>query len=322
MDMISDQDALTLAVVGKQDVADGIVLFDFARPDGGALPAFTAGAHLLLRTPAGLARRYSLCNAPAERHRYQVAIKREAKGGGGSISMIDNLAVGDTLQTATPTNYFPLDSSAARHLLIAGGIGITPILAMARQLLAEGAPFQLVYCARSTEAAAFLDVLAGPEFAGHVLLHFDGGDPARAMDFAAFLATHPAGTHLYCCGPRPLMQAVRDASRHWPHSAVHFEDFGTSAQPNAAGEKPFRVRLARNNQVLIVPPGTSILDVLRGAGVEAPCSCEAGTCGACRVGLLAGTAEHRDFVLDDDELGSAIMICVSRALSEELTLDV
>ncbi len=313
--------SLSLLVTARQTVAEGIVLFKFQARDGGALPLVSAGAHLLLRTPSGLLRRYSLCNDPAERHRYQVAIKREPHGGGGSISMIDALQVGGHVTAAAPENYFALAPGATRHLLIAGGIGITPVLAMARQCLAAGTPFTVIYCARGPEQAAFLDVLGETAMAPHICTHFDGGDPARAFDFAADLKDVPAGTHIACCGPRPLMQAVRDATRHWPKDSVHFEDFGTSAPP-AGGEGAFTVHLARSGGSVVVPHDLSILEALRRAGVSAPCSCEAGTCGECRVGLLGGQADHRDFVLNDDEHDTAIMICVSRAHSLELTLDV
>jgi phthalate 4,5-dioxygenase reductase component len=313
---------LTLAVVRKAEVAQDIMLFEFRAPDGAYLPPFAAGAHLLVRTPAGLPRRYSLCNAPSERHRYVIAVKREAAGAGGSVSMADRLAVGDILETSLPENYFPLSALATTHVLIAGGIGITPILAMARHLREIGASFRLIYCARAKEFAAFGDELADGDFAGRLLMHFDGGDTARALNFSEVLSARPAGAHVYCCGPRMFMQVVREAARRWPAETVHFEDFGTALPSDSGAEREFRVRLARSGKVLSVPAGVSILEILRHHGAQVASSCEAGTCGACRMRLLAGTAEHRDFVLDEDEQENAIMICVSRAISEELTLDV
>ncbi len=313
---------LSLVVAEKMEVAAGIFAFVLRHPDGDPLPAFTAGAHVLVETPAGLSRRYSLSNAPSERDRYVIAVKREPEGGGGSISMIERLAVGDPVAVGVPENYFPLADDAKTHLLIAGGIGITPILSMARALAAAGADFRIIYCARSPELAAFRDVLAGAAFADRTVLHFDNGDPSQAFYFPAALANPAAGTHLYCCGPRPLMQAVREAAGGWAQGTVHFEDFGTSAQPSTGGDGAFDVRLARSGRVVRVPEGVSILQALRAAGVEVDSSCEAGTCSSCRVGLLAGIADHRDFVLDEDEYSSAIMVCVSRALTPELTLDV
>ena len=317
-----DPDALSLLVTGKTEVARATWLFELRSPDGDELPAFEPGAHLLVRTPSGASRRYSLCSAASNRTLYQIGVKHEPSGAGGSTSMIEDLRQGDILSVSLPINYFPLDPAAGHTLLIAGGIGITPILAMARHLRERGQPFELVYCARSADGAAFVDVLTAPEFAERTVIHYDGGDPARALEFGTRLAEHPPGAHLYCCGPRALMQGVRDATRHWPPGTVHFEDFGTSVHPGAGGEGGFRVNLARSGGSLQVGPDESILDVLRRHGVEVPSSCEAGTCGSCRTGLLAGAADHRDFVLDDEEHESAIMICVSRAQSEELTLDV
>lgn len=316
-----ETEMMSLEVRRKTAIAQDIFLFELVRPDHSALPAFTAGSHLLVLTPNGLSRRYSLCNAPSERDRYMIAVKRDAAGSGGSISMVDDVAVGDRLDVSPPLNYFPLATEATACLLIAGGIGITPVLSMMRELIAKNADFRLVYCTRSPEATAFLDELSAPELAGRVLLHHDHGDHERSLAIGPIVAARTGETHLYCCGPRPLMQAVRDLTRHWPHAAVHFEDFGTSAHPEQNGEKTFSVRLARSAVTIEVPPGVSILAALRDRGITVPSSCESGTCGTCRTGLLSGKVEHRDFVLDDDEHDKAIMICISRAQSAELVLD-
>jgi len=312
-------DLLSLRVLDKADIAQDIHLFTLAHPDGAELPAFAAGAHLLIHTPAGPARRYSLCGDPARRDRYLIAVKREAKGEGGSISMTDDVAPGDTLRVSAPQNYFPLDHGAGRHLLIAGGIGITPMLAMAYELAASQADFQLVYCTRSPDTTAFADELAA--LGERVRIHHDFGDPAQSLDIRALLAQRQADTHLYCCGPRPLMQAVRDHACHWPREAVHFEDFGAANAQARAGETAFSVQLARSGITVQVPPGTSILAALQNRGIVVPCSCECGTCGSCQTTLLSGEAEHRDFILDEDEHDSQIIICVSRARSPELVLD-
>jgi phthalate 4,5-dioxygenase reductase subunit len=313
---------LALKVTDKREIADDIFLFELRDESGALLPPFTAGAHLLVHTPAGIERRYSLCNAPAERHRYVIAVKRDAAGSGGSLSMVCDVHAGTTLVVSPPENYFPLAEQASRYLLIAGGIGITPMRAMMAELAARNAPFEVIYCTRSPETTAFLDELQTGDFAAQVRVHHDFGDRAQSLAFAPLVAERDPNTHVYCCGPRPLMQAVRDATSHWPSSAVHFEDFGTSVHENAAGEKPFTVRLARSGGRVNVAPGETILDALRARGVETPSSCEAGTCGSCRTRLLAGQADHRDFVLDEDEQASEIMICVSRAWSDELVLDI
>ncbi|BAN27292.1 PDR/VanB family oxidoreductase [Caballeronia insecticola] len=313
---------LTLTVTDKREIADDIFLFELRDRNGETLPPFTAGAHLLVHTPAGIARRYSLCNAPAERDRYVIAVKRDAAGGGGSLSMARDVNAGTTLNVSSPLNYFPLANDASRYLLIAGGIGITPMRAMMAELAARNAPFDVIYCTRAPESTAFLDEFSAAELAHKVRVHHDFGDRAQSIAIEPLVAERHGNTHIYCCGPRPLMQAVRDATAHWPSSAVHFEDFGTSSHENAAGEKAFTVRLARSGGCVNVAPGESILDALRANGIDTPSSCEAGTCGSCRTRLLAGEADHRDFVLDEDEQESEIMICVSRACSNELVLDI
>jgi phthalate 4,5-dioxygenase reductase subunit len=320
--MDSAPDMLSLRIERKAEIAQGIFLFELAPTVPGDLPPFTAGSHVLVEAPNGMARRYSLCNAPSERSRYVIAVKREDNGQGGSLSMIRDTGAGDMLKVSTPTNYFALASDARSHLLIAGGIGITPILAMARHLLMIAGDFKMIYCSRSPETTAFLDALADSAFAGRVHVHHDYGDPSRSLDLACLLAERPEGAHVYCCGPRSLMQGVRETTRQWPFAAVHFEDFGTSPVEHPTGERPFLIKLAKSGKTLEVVPKMSILETLRRNDIEVPSSCESGTCGACRTRLLDGVADHRDYVLDEDEHESNIMICVSRARSKVLALDI
>ena len=312
-------DTMLLNVTDKIALAGGIYQFEFRSPDGKPLPSFTAGAHVLIETPSGIGRRYSLCNAPSERDRYVVAVKLDPGSRGGSVNMINDVKVGMRIRVSVPENYFALTDDASDYLLIAGGIGITPMRAMMAELDARGARYRLVYCTRSPETTAFLAELSGLP-SSHVQIHHDHGNPEQSLDFAKLLARREGNTHLYCCGPRPLMQAVRDNASGWPSSAVHFEDFGTSVSSGDASSG-FTVTLQRSGIRVNVAPGQSILAALREAGVETPSSCEAGTCGACRTTLCSGEADHRDFVLDDDEHDKAIMICVSRAKSDELVID-
>lgn len=317
---VPDVDALSLVVDTKREIADDIWLFDLVSIDDDELPPFEPGAHIIVRTPAGVPRQYSLCSSSAELHRYQIGVKCERSGRGGSASMAEDLNIGDVVSASLPLNHFPLEPADGETLLIAGGIGVTPILAMARHLQQHGRSFRVIYCARSPETAAFIDVLAAPQFSDHTMIHYDGGDPEKALDIAAALRDCPPETHLYCCGPRGLMGAVREATRHWAPGHVHFEDFGGSVEPNAE-DFAFRVHLARSGGVLDVGSQETILEAMRRHGLGVPSSCEAGACGACRTGLLAGKADHRDYVLTDSEHDSAIMVCVSRAASAELTID-
>lgn len=312
--------ALQLRVADAREIARDIHLFELRAPDGADLPEFTPGSHLEVLTPAGLVRKYSLCNSAFERERYLIAVKREADSRGGSASMAEALKVGDTLPVGLPDNAFALSSKARQHLLIAGGIGITPVLAMARWLKDSGeGRFKLVYCTRDAAGTAFLEELTSPEWRAQVTLHHDGGDPEQALDLWPLLE-NPKGAHVYCCGPRGLMEAVRDMTGHWPGGSVHFESFGAENR-DTRNNTPFTVRLERSAMTVTVPADRSILDVVREHGVAVPSSCESGTCGSCRTRLLAGQADHRDMVLMPEEQDDNIMVCVSRACSDELTLD-
>ena len=304
-------------VTRAQRIAADIHLFELRDRAGGELPEFSAGAHVTVRVPNGLLRKYSLCNDPAERDRYVIAVKREAGGRGGSESLIRDAAAGRALPVSAPVNNFALAKSSGGHLFVAGGIGITPIMAMIHALQASGGRFKLYYSTRSPASTAFRDELTAPELRGKVTIHHDGGDLAKALDLWP-IVEKPQG-HVYCCGPRGLMQAVRDMTGHWSPSAVHFESF-TDAAPRP-DDKPFTVRLARSGRAIAVPVGVTILEALRGAGLDVPSSCESGTCGTCRTGLIAGEADHRDLALADDERATNIMVCVSRARGDELTID-
>jgi phthalate 4,5-dioxygenase reductase component len=317
----SDTTWTPLRVAGKARIANDIHAFELRDPQGGALPPFTPGAHLTVRAPNGMSRKYSLCNDCSERDRYVIAVKRERAGRGGSASLVDDCQAQMLLPCTAPRNDFELTTKAKSFLFVAGGIGITPILAMVRHLAARGdTPFKLHYLTRSAADTAFLDELSAPGFAGNVAVHHDGGDPARSFDLWP-LFERPRPVHVYCCGPRPMLQAIRDMSGHWPASAIHIESFADAGTLAAPEDHPFRVRLARSGQTVEVAAHQSILDALREHGLDVPSSCESGTCGTCRTRLIAGEADHRDLVLTDAEHADNIMVCVSRARSPEIVID-
>jgi phthalate 4,5-dioxygenase reductase component len=303
----------------KRMLTPDICRFELVAPDGGALPPFTAGAHLAVRTPTGAMRTYSLSNDPAETDRYVLGVKAERSGRGGSVSLIEGTAEGDTIEVSQPVNDFPL-VPAPEYVLVAGGIGITPIMAMARQLARTGAPFRLVYCTRSPAHTAFAEELAAPEFADKVTIHHDGGDPDAMFDFWA-LFEKPGKAHVYCCGPAALMEEIRAVTGHWPQPAIHFEDFGADVRAIRDDDRAFTVRHARTGETVEIPADATILDTLREHGHRVASSCESGTCGSCRTPLVAGEADHRDLVLSDEEKATNIMVCVSRARSGDLVLD-
>lgn len=316
---IPDSELTPLLVTRTEEIADGISLFELRHPEGAELPEFSPGAHIAVRVPNGLIRNYSLCNDPDEREHYCIAVKRESHEGSGSTSLIEGIKAGDTLAVSAPVNNFELKKSPAGYTFIAGGIGITPIMAMIRHLSNTGStPFKLYYCTRNLAATAFREELIAPPFKAKTLIHHDDGNLDRALDLWPILE-RPKG-QVYCCGPRPMMQAVRDMTGHWSPSAVHFEAFTEPAR-NAPDDRPFKVRLAQSGDVVEVPVGTTILEALRAHGLTVPSSCESGTCGTCRTRLIAGEADHRDLVLSEDEHATNIMLCVSRAKSDEITID-
>lgn len=311
---------MQLRIAGVRDAAKGIRTFDLVAQDGADLPSFTPGSHVTVRAPNGMLRKYSLCNDPNDPSRYVITVKRDANGQGGSRSMVDEAKQGDILPTSLPENAFPLVSSTAGYIFIAGGIGITPILSMIRSFgELPPAPWKLYYFTQSPETTAFLEELKAPELRRNVVIHHDCGDAAQAFDLWPVLE-RPSNKHIYCCGPRGLMEAVRDMAGHWNSANVHFESFVQGGAPQR-DDKPFMVKLARSGREFEVPVGKTILDVLREGGCDVRTSCESGTCGTCRTRLVEGAADHRDMVLMPDEMDDQIMVCVSRAKTDRIVID-
>ena len=273
---------------------------------------FTAGAHVDVSLPNGLTRQYSLTNDPDERHRYVLGVKCERDGRGGSRSLFDDVAVGDLLEVSEPRNTFPLVEDGSPIILIAGGIGVTPIRSMAFRIAALGLEHKVHYAVRSRSEAAF--ALPG------VSLHVD--DEAGALlDLSRVVADAPANAHLYCCGPAPMLAAFEAACAERPAEQVHVEHFGPVAPPSDSAA--FTVELARSGRRVPVAPGQSILDALRGAGLSVMSSCEQGVCGTCETRVIAGVPEHRDLLLSAVEkaANNTMMICCSGSLEAVLVLD-
>lgn len=313
---------MQLRISRKIEIAAGIFMFELRAADNAELPEFTPGSHVTVTVPSGQKRRYSLCNDDSERDRYVIAVKQETDGRGGSLSLTRDANEGDSLEVQPPANEFEMARSEPRsYVFIAGGIGITPIRSMILHCVRRGIQnFKLYYFTRIPEMMAFREELASPPFADKVVLHHDNADPDQAYDLWPVLEEQ-RGAHLYCCGPRGLMDAVRDMTGHWSDSAVRFEDFvGASAVRD--DDKAFEVRLGKAGKSYEVAPGVSILDTLRKNGHAAPSSCESGTCGTCRTRFTAGEPDHRDLVLSEREKNTEVMICVSRARTPSLTLDI
>lgn len=313
----------SVRIAHKTIEAQDICSFELVAADGGALPAFTAGAHIDVHLAGGLVRPYSLCNDPRETHRYLIAVLRDPASRGGSAAM-HALREGQEIEISVPRNQFGLAHDAQSHLLLAGGIGITPILAMAEQLAAQGAAFELHYCTRSADRTAFTRRLRAAAFAPQVHLHHDDAPADQKHDIAALVAGTRPGRHLYVCGPAGFMEASLSAARSagWAESALHREYFAgtvTASDSDAA----FEVQLASSGALIRVAADQSVADALTAAGVQVPLSCEQGVCGTCVTRVLGGTPEHRDQFLTDEEhaRGDCFTPCCSRALSPRLLLD-
>ena len=314
---------LALKVARIDDATPRIKCIELVAADGGSLPAFTSGAHLDIELGNGEARSYSLSNDPAETHRYEIAVLKEPDGRGGSRWIHDHLKVGDVVSSPAPINHFPLSEDGETHILIAGGIGVTPIASMAARLKALGKTYEIHYCARGAADAAFVDQLRATH-GDRLKLVFDGGDPSRGLDVAALMARRPPAGHAYVCGPAGLIRAVREAGKDWPKGTVHYELFKGDEADIAPrkSDQAFDIVLKKTGRTLQVPADESILAVLKREGFKIKVLCTEGVCGTCRVGLISGKVDHRDDVLTDDEHDSAIQVCVSRAMpGETLVLD-
>ncbi|MGZ5200175.1 MAG: PepSY domain-containing protein [Telluria sp.] len=317
------KNTLTLQLVAKNAEAQGIVSFALADREGKPLPPFEAGAHIDVHLGPGLVRQYSLCNAPGETHRYRIAVQLAEDTRGGSLAM-HALREGARVEVSAPKNHFPLAQGANRSLLFAGGIGITPILAMAEQLASTGADFELYYCTRSKERTAFLERIASSRFASRVHFHFSEGPAAQQFDPVAAIGRPAPGAHLYVCGPNGYMDAVikTAAGLGWQDANVHREYFsGTAA--HADTDTAFDLKLARSGKVVHVAKGQTALEALAACGVDVQVSCGEGTCGTCLTRVLDGEPDHRDVFLTaaDRARKDSFLPCCSRAASPMLVLD-
>ena len=310
-------DALKMTVAERRQLTEHICEFTLAPADGSKLQSFTAGAHITVETPSGAMRAYSLVNDGTNPEVYKIALKREIHGRGGSMSMHDDAQEGTELQVEVPENTFEL-TDAKNYLLIAGGIGVTPIYAMSQQLLREFKPFEVIYCTRGEADTAFLEEMKST-LGDRLTLHHDGGDPEAVFDFWDHFE-EPKDMKVYCCGPQPLIDEIEAISGHWPEGRVIFEDF-KPVEVVRADDKPFEVKLEKSGITIEVPADRSILEALRESGVPTVSSCESGTCGTCKTRLVSGKVDHRDMVLMEEEKDSYVMICVSRAEEGDLVLD-
>lgn len=285
---------------------------------GEKLPAWTPGAHIDLLLPNGMVRQYSLCGPVSDRDTWRIGVLRDPSSRGGSEFVHNSLDVGDVVVIRGPRNNFPL-SQSDNYIFVAGGIGVTPLIAMAREAESRGATWEFIYCGRNREAMAFVDELEA-DFGSRVRIHTDA--EMGFFDFTREFAEARASTAIYACGPAPFLNVITAAAEKWPSGSVQFERFAPIVIEGAV-DTEFEVELARTSQTLTVPADKSVLQVLRDGGIPILSSCGEGTCGTCEVAVLAGEIDHRDSVLSDDEQasGEMMMVCVSRCRSRLLVLD-
>ena len=314
---------IAVKVARKTQEAQDIASFELVKPDGSALPGFSAGSHIDVQVPGGLTRQYSLCNDAAEQHRYRIAVLRDAASRGGSKGMHEAVREGDTLLISEPRNHFPL-VHAQRTLLLAGGIGVTPLLCMAQRLATSGAEFEMHYCTRSAERTAFRDEIAAAAWAPRVAFHHDDGDAAQKLQLDALLARPEPGTHIYVCGPTGFIDwVVKTAERlGWGKDQVHLEYFGATPQ-DTAGDRAFQVKVASSGATYDVAADETVVQALQKHGIEILTSCEQGVCGTCITRVLQGECDHRDLYFTDEEKAKHDQFtpCCSRAKSGVLVLD-
>lgn len=292
-------------------VSPDVRAFVFRHAKRNTLPGFEAGAHVAVYLPGDVIRHYSICSDPADLRTYRLAVLLEPDSRGGSRAM-HALAPGDRLYISYPRNKFPLRDGAAPVVLVAGGIGITPLLAMAYRLKAQGRPFRVLFLGREEQRLPFLNEIAALAGAENVAVHCDGGDPGRRFNIDAYVRSLPADCAIYACGPGPLLDALARAGAQWGRS-VELERFSGVVPTGPDKGAPFDILLARDGRRLTVGAQETAIDVLAAAGIDVPNSCRGGVCGECKLPYLDGAPVHADMVLRPDERDTLWTACVSRA---------
>jgi vanillate monooxygenase ferredoxin subunit len=315
-------DALHTVTVAKKTIeAHNIISFELADPDGAELPPFSAGSHIDVTIPGGLTRQYSLCNSAAERYRYVIGVWRDPNSRGGSVAMHDTISVGDTLQVGPPRNRFRAPRSTKRALLVARGIGVTPILSIANHLKSEAIPFELHYLCSLGSPGAFKSTIEQSSFAENTRFYLEATD--QTLDAATLLADHPEDTQLFICGVDWWLDPILNTARQkgWADERVHIERF-TAKAAAALLDKVFEVKIASTGTVFKIPGDKTVAGFLEESGVKIPTSCEQGMCGTCKVKILEGEADHRDKRLSPEQRAEGYFLaCVSRAKGDLLLLD-
>ena len=314
---------MNVRIASKQLAADDIYLFGLETPDGDELPTFSAGSHIDVEVKPGLVRQYSLCNHPEERDRYEIAVLLDPDTRGGSAGIHESWAEGDTVRISEPRNHFALVGDAKKSILLAGGIGVTPILCMAERLAHADEPFEMHYCTRNQARTAFYDRIRNSPLSDRVNFYFDDAPEAERFDPSRVLASPEEGVHLYVCGPAGFIDWIYAAAEEhgWPAAQLHREYFAPPDDPDAdAGDFAFDVKIASTGQTITIPADKSVAATLEEHGIEIAVSCEQGVCGTCITHILEGEPDHRDMILSDADTDQ-FTPCCSRARTRLLVLD-
>jgi tetrachlorobenzoquinone reductase len=323
----SSQERIQVLVRSMTLLASDTLAVEFVPSDETEFPAFEAGAHVDLLLPNGIRRSYSLCNRPTDRNRYVVGVKKANPSRGASSYIHDHLRVGQRIEISRPRNNFPLARAAERSILIAGGIGITPIWSMIQTLESEGKPWKLYYAARTSKDAAFLGELQalGVAHPGHLDIRFDHEPGVAMLDIEGIVNENAgAGTHFYACGPSPMLDAFEAATKSIPEANRHLERFSADTKEASVGAlTEYEAVLAKSGMTLQITPEKSLLDTLLDAGVNVDFSCMEGICGSCRVAVQEGLPDHRDHVLTEEERArnDTVLVCCCGSRTQRLVLD-
>lgn len=320
---MAEAKTMVLLVDKRRDVANGIVSLELVAPDGGELPPFTAGAHIDVHLGPSMIRQYSLCGSPSSRRRYVVGVLLEEEGRGGSSEIHKTVREGRKLRVSYPRNHFPLFDGADKHILVAGGIGVTPLLAMARVLSDQNADFELHYCAKEPKKAAFREEICASDLSNYTTFHFSSDNAEQRFDPKRSLPAAAPTTHLYVCGPKGFMEWIMDSARSvgYGPDSIHSEFF--ASEVDASGEA-FTVVCRKSGITVEVPADMSMAEALIESGVALDISCEQGICGTCLTDVLEGTPDHRDMIQTDAEKATNKQVtpCCSRSCTAVLVLDI
>lgn len=318
-----DETLRSVVMSKRTNEAHNMVSFELVDPAGAELPAFSPGAHIDVTAPGGIVRQYSLCNSATERHRYVIGVWNDANSRGGSKALHAQVNVGDALQVGLPRNRFRVPRGTKRALLLARGIGVTPILSIADYLERQGIPFEMHYVYAMMSPGSFSELIASSNFAERVKYYYEASELNQLLNPAAILTEQPEDTQLFICGvdwwQDPIINIAEQ--KGWPKERIHVERF-TAKVPPAALDKVFDVKIASTGAVYKIPGDKTVSAALEEQGVKIPTSCEQGMCGTCKIQILEGEADHRDKRLSEEEKAAGYFLaCVSRAKNDMLVLN-